>query len=62
MIRDKYGCVWVGHADLARDWGGDVTAVVWGEGDMLGSYHSTRALAEEGTSHAWTRRHPSRLG
>lgn len=32
MIRDKYGCVWAGHADLARDWGGDVTAVVWGGG------------------------------
>lgn len=46
MIRDRFGCAWAGRADLARDWGGDVAAVVWG--DLLGRYHPTRTIVEEG--------------
>lgn len=60
MIRDRYGCVWAGRADLARDWGGDVAAVVWG--DLLRRYHPTRTIVEGGGSRAWTRPAPRLAG
>lgn len=45
MIRDRYGEVWAGRADLAAEWGPDVADIVWG--NLLDSYHPVRTLVEE---------------
>lgn len=46
MIRDRYGEVWAGRADLAKDWGQEVADIAWE--DLLYSYHPVRTLVEEG--------------
>lgn len=45
MIRDRYGAVWAGRADLASEWGQEAADTVWD--DMLDT-HTVRTLVEEG--------------